>query len=98
MQLGKMIDRVCLELKSKQDEYRLDMKFQDTELELWVGLWPQCMCCACHLLVLNFGERDKEIMSREDEAQTKFWEQAGGAKSRFKTGLIQRSIQTINYK
>ena len=39
MQLGKLIDGVCLELKSKQDEYRLDMEFWDAELELWIGLW-----------------------------------------------------------
>ena len=64
-----------------------------------IGLWPQCMCCAArHLLVLNFGEQDGELVSSKDEAQTKFWEQVGGAELRFKTGLIQRNIQTINYK
>ena len=58
-----------------------------------IGLWPQCMCCAAHcLLVLNFGDRDRELMSSEDKAQIKFWEQVGGAKSRFKTGVIQRSM------
>ena len=52
------------------------------------------MCCAaCRLLVLNFREQDRELMSSKDEAQTKFWEQVGGAESRFKTGVIQRSIQ-----
>ena len=68
-----MIDGVCPELKSELDKYRCDMEFRDAELELWIGLWPQCMCCATrHLLVLNFGERDREIVSSEDEAQTKF--------------------------
>ena len=41
---------------------------------------------------------NRELVSSEDKAQTKFWEQVGGAELRFKTGLIQRSIQTINYK
>ena len=73
MQLGKMIDRVCLELKYELDKYRCDMEFQDAELELWIGLWPQHMCCAAHhLLVLNFGEWDRKIVSSKDEAQTKF--------------------------
>ena len=64
-----------------------------------IGLWPQCMCCATHrLLVLNFGGWDRELVSSKDEAQTKFWEQVGGAESRFKTGLIQTSIWTIIYK
>ena len=46
----------------------------------------------------NFREQDREFVSSEDEAQTKFWEQVGGAELRFKTGIIQRSIRTINYK
>ena len=33
MQLGKMINGVCLELKSEQDEYRLEVKFREAELE-----------------------------------------------------------------
>ena len=88
-------DRVCLELRLGNI---LGMVAKDCVL-LQIGLWPQCMCCAaCHLLVLNFRERDREIVSSKDEAQTKFWEQVGGAKSRFKTGLIQRNTRTINYK